>query len=327
LLVTGGAGFIGSAFVRDRLRADPEISIIVLDKAEHSAVDDQFDNARNDPRLRVVHGDICESETVNSLASDVDAIVNFAIEGDPEGSGKDPQAAVTTNVYGTHVLLEAARKYRHQRYLQISADAVYEWAREGRNREDDRLGPRTPFAASKAAADLLVSSYHTSFDLPALVARGCQTYGPYEQPHGSVASFITNALQGLPLVIHGDGSDQRDYIHVDDHVSAIARVLWKGEPGGVYNIASNDEIRTVDLADTVLRLCGKPPSLKQFVKDKSREAYRYSMDFRRARGLGWEPQVRLPDGLRLTVEWFKKHESWWRRGRDGQGAFAGLGGV
>jgi dTDP-glucose 4,6-dehydratase len=312
LLVTGGAGFIGSAFVRDRLRADPEIEITVLDKLTYAGSEENLAEAREDGRLRFVNGDIGDAGIVDELSRDVDAIVNFAAESHVDRSLLSAGAFVQTDVYGTYVLLEAARKHRHQRFVQVSTDEVYGHVKEGRSRETDPLQPRSPYAATKAGAEMLVAAYHASFGVPTLVTRGSNTYGPYQFPEKIIPLFITNALQDLPLPIYGNGSAVRDYLYVDDHVSAIARILWKGEPGSAYNIATGAEISGVEVADTVLKLSGKPSSLKRFVKDRPGHDYRYALDTRRLRPLGWEPIVRFADGLRMTVEWYQRHDAWWR---------------
>jgi len=313
LLVTGGAGFIGSAFARERLRADPEIRLTVLDKLTYAGSEENLGEARDDTRLRFVQGDICDRDLVNELAKEADAIVNFAAESHVDRSLLDAGAFVQTDVYGTYILLEAARKHRHQRYLQVSTDEVYGHVKEGRSKEEDRLLPRSPYSALKAGGDMLVSAYHASFGLPTLITRGANTYGPFQFPEKIIPLFITNALENLALPIYGDGSAVRDYIYVDDHVSAIARVLWKAEPGSIYNIGLGSEISGVQVADAVLRLCGKPASLKTFVKDRPGHDYRYALDVRRLRPLGWEPTVKFEDGMRVTVDWYRKNEAWWRR--------------
>ena len=312
LLVTGGAGFIGSAFVRDRLRADPEIAITVLDKLTYAGSEENLGEARDDRRVRFVKGDICDPRIVDELSADVDAIVNFAAESHVDRSLISAGAFVQTDVYGTYVLLEAARKHRHQRYVQVSTDEVYGHVKDGRSKESDPLAPRSPYSATKAGAEMLVAAYHASFGVPTLVTRGSNTYGPYQFPEKIIPLFITNALQELPLPIYGNGSAVRDYLYVDDHVSAIARILWKGEPGNAYNIATGTEVSGVEVAETVLKLCGKPSSLKHFVKDRPGHDYRYAIDTRRLRPLGWEPDVRFADGLRLTVDWYRGHDAWWR---------------
>jgi dTDP-glucose 4,6-dehydratase len=312
LLVTGGAGFIGSAFVRERLKADPEIEITVLDKLTYAGSEENLAEFRDDQRLRFVKGDICDASTVDDLARDVEAIVNFAAESHVDRSLLDAGAFVQTDVYGTYVLLEAARKHRHQRFLQVSTDEVYGHVKDGRSRETDVLAPRSPYSATKAGGEMLVQAYYASFGLPALITRGSNTYGPYQFPEKIIPLFITNALQDLPLPVYGNGSAVRDYLYVDDHVSAIARILWKGEPGGVYNIATGTEISGNEVAESVLKLCGKPGSLKRSVQDRPGHDYRYALDTKKIRPLGWEPTVRFQEGLRLTVEWYRKNDAWWR---------------
>ena len=312
VLVTGGAGFIGSAFVRQRLKSDQEIAITVLDKLTYAGSEENLAELRDDRRLRFVKGDICDPSTVDELAKDVDAIVNFAAESHVDRSLLDAGAFVRTDVYGTYVLLEAARKHRHQRFLQVSTDEVYGYVKDGRSKESDGLAPRSPYSATKAGGEMLVQAYHASFGLPTLITRGANTYGPYQFPEKVIPLFITNALQNLPLPIYGNGSAVRDYLHVDDHVSGIARILWKGEPGGAYNIATGTEVSGVEVADTILKLCQKPSSLKHFVKDRPGHDYRYALDTRKLRPLGWEPALRFADGLRVTVEWYKRNEAWWR---------------
>lgn len=312
LLVTGGAGFIGSAFVRQRLREDPEVQIIVLDKLTYAGSEENLQEVAEDARLRFVRGDICDAVTVDALARDVDTIVNFAAESHVDRSLIEAGAFVQTDVAGTHVLLEAARKHRHQRFLQVSTDEVYGHVKEGRSREDDRLDARSPYSASKAGAEMLVHAYHVSFDLPTLITRGCNTYGPYQFPEKIVPLFITNALQELPLPIYGKGSAVRDYLHVDDHAAAIARVLWQGDPGKAYNIGMGGEVSGFQVADMVLQLCGKPSRLKSFVNDRPGHDYRYALDTRRINALGWEPSHTFEEGMRLTVDWYQSHEAWWR---------------
>jgi len=312
LLVTGGAGFIGSAFVRQRLKADSEVAITILDKLTYAGSEENLAEARGDPRVRFVKGDICDPDAVDELAKDVDGIVNFAAESHVDRSLLDAGTFVQTDVYGTYVLLEAARKYKHQRFLQVSTDEVYGHIKDGRSRETDVLAPRSPYSATKAGAEMLVASYHTSFGIPTLITRGSNTYGPYQFPEKIIPLFITNALQDLPLPIYGNGSAVRDYLHVEDHVSAIARILWKGEPGGAYNIATGTEVSGVQIADTILRLCGKPSSLKHFVKDRLGHDYRYALDTKKLRPLGWEPAIQSSEGLRLTVDWYRRNEAWWR---------------
>src|ERR1700682_4526953 len=312
LLGTGGAGFIGSAFVRQRLRAEPDLRITVLDKLTYAGSRENLAEVESNPRLAFVQGDICDTKAVEPLAKEADAIVNFAAESHVDRSLLAAGEFVQTDVHGTLVLLEAARRHGHHRFLQVSTDEVYGHVGDGRSREGDALLPRSPYSATKAGAEMLVHAYHASFGLPTLITRGANTYGPYQFPEKIVPLFITNAVDGVALPIYHDGSAVRDYLHVDDHVNAIARVLWKGAPGSVYNIGTGTETSGLHVADTILRLCGKPGSLKHFVKDRPGHDYRYAMDFRRLRTLGWEPQVKFADGIRLTLEWYRRNEAWWR---------------
>ena len=313
LLVTGGAGFIGSAFVRQRLRADQEIELTVLDKLTYAGSQDNLAEVAGDPRLRFVQGDICDSAVVDKLAGEVDAIVNFAAESHVDRSLLEAGAFVQTDVYGVYVLLEAARKWRHQRFLQVSTDEVYGHVKEGRSREEDPLQPRSPYAATKAGGEMLVRAFHVSYGVPSLVTRGSNTYGPYQFPEKIIPLFITNAFENLPLPIYGNGSAVRDYLYVDDHVAAVARVLWKGEVGKVYNIGAGSEVSGAQVADTVLELCQRPANLKKFVQDRPGHDYRYALDIRRIRPLGWEPSISFREGMRMTVDWYRKNEAWWRK--------------
>jgi dTDP-glucose 4,6-dehydratase len=312
LLVTGGAGFIGSAFVRQRLREDPDIQITVLDKLTYAGSEENLQEVSEGRRLRFVQGDIADAAAVDALAKGVDAIVNFAAESHVDRSLLDAGAFVQTDVYGTYVLLEAARRFGHKRFLQVSTDEVYGHVREGRSREDDPLTPRSPYSATKAGAEMLVHAYHVSFGVPTLVTRGSNTYGPYQFPEKIIPLFITNALQNLPLPIYGDGSAVRDYIYVDDHASAIASVLEKGEPGSVYNVGAGAEISGVEVAALVLELCGRPASLKHFVQDRPGHDYRYALDPTRIQRLGWRPSHSFRVGMEATVAWYKTREAWWK---------------
>jgi len=313
LLVTGGAGFLGSAFVRQRLTVDPELRITVLDKLTYAGTEENFGDLAGDSRLEFVRGDIRDRAAVDGVARNVDAIVNFAAESHVDRSLLDASAFVQTNVEGTSVLLDAAVRHRHQRFLQVSTDEVYGHVKEGRSQEDDRLRPRSPYAASKAGAEMLAMAAHASFGLPVIITRGSNTYGPYQFPEKIIPLFITNALQNLALPIYGKGTAVRDYLYVEDHVEGIARVLWKGEPGATYNLGIGSEVSGEQVADHVLGLCGKPPSLKRFVTDRPGHDYRYALETRRVRPLGWQARYSFEEGLRRTVDWYRANEAWWRK--------------
>lgn len=312
LLVAGGAGFIGSAFVRQRLREDREVRLTVLDKLTYAGSTENLGEALEDPRVNFVKGDICDRDTVFGLAKDADAIVNFAAESHVDRSLLDAGAFVQTDVQGAFVLLEAARTFEHSRFLQVSTDEVYGHVAQGHSTEGDPLEPRSPYSATKAAAEMLVRSYHISFGVPALVTRGSNTYGPYQFPEKIIPLFITNALADLPLPIYGDGSAVRDYLFVDDHAAAIATVLAQGEPGSVYNVGVGTEISGLTVADTVLELCRKPSSLKHRVGDRPGHDYRYALNVQRIQKLGWKPRYAFQQGMEETVAWYRDHEEWWR---------------
>ena len=309
LLVAGGAGFMGSAFVRDRLRADPEVEVTVIDRLQRPRAEQDLADLGDDRRFRLVRGDIRDGALVEELAGAAEAIVNFATEEfatDP----LDSAAYARTQVEGTAVLLEAARRRRHQRFVLASGADVYP-AMTGRPlREDDVMAPATIAATVRVGAEMLVRAYSVIYGLPTLITRGVVAYGPQQPLAQPVAQMITSALEGRPVVVDGKGSVEREYLHVDEQVAAIARVLWKGEPGGIYNIGTGSAISSGNIADVILELCGRPGSLKQATKDGPRGAW--VVDARRMRPLGWEPRMPLREGLRQTIEWYRRHESWWK---------------
>jgi dTDP-glucose 4,6-dehydratase len=310
LLVAGGAGFLGSAFVRDRLRADPEILITVLDAIRRPGAEADLADVADDPRFKLVRGDVRNRAVVEPVVAKVDAIVNFASEEFTQGGAPDGPGLAQADVEGTAVLLEAARKFPQQRFLLVSSDEVYGPLRAAPNREEDRIAPHTLAAGARAAAEMLAGAYHARDGVPVLITRAAAAYGPRQPSNQPVAGLITSALSGQQVLIDGDGSMTRDYLHVDDHVAAIARVMWKGEPGNSYNIGSGVQISSSQLADTILQLCGQPNSLKRHLKERA--GWSYAIDTRRMRPLGWEPLIRFADGIRLTVDWYRRNEAWWR---------------
>lgn len=310
LLVAGGAGFLGSTFVRDRLRADPEILITVLDAVRRPGADTDLADLNDDRRFKLVRGDVGDRSLVDRLAGAADAIVNFAGEEFTDSGATDGPAFARTELEGTAVLLEAARKCQHQRFLLVSSSEVYGPLRSAPNREDDRTMPKSLAASVRAAAETLTGGYHASYGVPVLITRGATSYGPRQPVNQLVAGLIARALTGQPLIVEGNGSGTRDYLHIDDHVAGIARVLWKGEPGGVYNLGAGIQISGSQLADTILGSSGKPSSLKRLTKEGPN--WSYAIDTKRMRPLGWDPLVRFDDGIRLTVDWYRRNESWWR---------------
>ena len=322
LLVTGGAGFIGSCYVRDVLGRRDGTTITVLDKLTYAGNESNLDAVRSDPeataRLRFVQGDIADPDLVATLVGDADAIVNFAAESHVDRSILDPEAFLRTGVIGVHVLLEAARTAAHRpRYLQVSTDEVYGSIDVGHATEDAPLAPRSPYAAAKAAGELLVRSYVITHGLDAVTTRGSNTYGPYQHPEKLVPLFITNAIDDQPLPMYGDGLQRRDWLHVADHAGGIDFVLRHGEAGGTYNVAGGTEMTNRDTVALLLDRLGKPWSLVRTVEDRPGHDRRYAMDGSKLTALGWTPSRTFEAGLAETVDWYRANEPWWRAIRSG----------
>jgi dTDP-glucose 4,6-dehydratase len=324
LLVAGGAGFIGSAFVRRRLATTAD-EIVVLDKLTYAGDRDNLGEVEADQqraaRYWFVHGDIADAQTVEPLVVEADAVVNFAAESHVDRSILDAEAFLRTGVVGVHVLLEAVRTAaeadgRARRMVQVSTDEVYGSIEHGHSREDDRLAPRSPYAAAKAAGELLVHAYRETHGLDVVITRGANTYGPHQHPEKLVPLFITNALQDLPLPLYGDGQQRRDWLYVDDHADGVAAALDRGLAGHVYNLPGAGERTNREVTRAILELLGKPWSLVRRVPDRPGHDRRYAMDGGRAATLGWRPALDLTAGLARTVDWYQAHEAWWRRRRD-----------
>ena len=322
LLVTGGAGFIGSAFVRRRLAAT-EDSIVVLDRltyagnrANLSSVEEE---QRYAARFNFVHGDIADPVLVGRLAEDADAIVNFAAETHVDRSIDNAAAFLRTGVLGLHVLLEAARKAQGvalpMRLLHVSTDEVYGSVESGARREEDALAPRSPYAAAKSAGDLLCLAYYETYGLDVVITRGANSYGPYQHPEKLVPLFITNALDEEPLPLYGDGLQRRDWLYVDDHADAVAIALERGVAGQVYNVPAGEERTNRDVARALLERLGKPWALVRSVADRPGHDRRYAMDGARIASLGWRPRVRFDDGIATTVDWYRDNRPWWEQMR------------
>jgi dTDP-glucose 4,6-dehydratase len=322
LLVTGGAGFIGSRYVRDVLARRDGTTITVLDKLTYAGNESNLDGARAEPdlaeRLRFVRGDIADPDVVEPLVAEADAIVNFAAESHVDRSILDPEAFLRTGVIGVHVLLEATRTAAHRpRYLQVSTDEVYGSIETGHATEDAALAPRSPYAAAKAAGELLVRSYVITHGLDAVTTRGSNTYGPHQHPEKLIPLFITNAMDDKPLPMYGDGQQRRDWLHVGDHASGVDFVLRHGVGGEIYNIAGGTEMANRETVALLLRLLGKPWSLVRTVEDRPGHDRRYAMDGAKLAALGWSPSHTFEDGLADTVDWYRGNEAWWRAARSG----------
>jgi dTDP-glucose 4,6-dehydratase len=312
LFVAGGAGFIGSNFVRLALTRWPDDDLVVYDALTYAGNMANLEGVLDDPRVTFVHGDIREAASVRSAMAGCARVVNFAAETHVDRSILDPSRFVETDVEGTRVLLEAARDEGVTRYLQVSTDEVYgDVEPPHRSTESDPLRPRSPYSASKAGGDLMVGAYHATFGVPALITRGSNTYGPYQYPEKLIPLFITNALQGRPLPIYGDGMQMRDWLAVSDHCSGIATVLDRGAPGEVYNLGAGNERPNLEVIEAILRLTDADPSLLRHVPDRPGHDRRYALDSSKARALGWTPAASFEDGLAATVSWYRAHRDWW----------------
>ncbi len=322
LMVTGGAGFIGSNFVRYMLEKYPDYYIVVYDKLTYAGRLENLQDVveRFADRYGFARGDICDAATVRETIHtyDVDTIVNFAAESHVDRSIMDPDAFIKTDVYGTYVLLEAAREFGMERMHQVSTDEVYGHVPEGDSKETDPVAPRSPYAASKAGADLMVNAYHVTYGLPVTITRGANNIGPCQYPEKVVPLFVTNAIDDLPLPLYGDGLQVRDYQYVLDHCEAIDLVLHKGEIGGIYNIGTGTEMCNIDMTRLILRLLNKSESLIQPVRDRPGHDRRYALDVIKICGLGWEPAHTCEEAIEKTVHWYVENEWWWRPIKSGE---------
>jgi dTDP-glucose 4,6-dehydratase len=313
-VVTGGLGFIGSAFVRMALRDMPSVRVTVLDAMTYAANPENLRSVEGDARYRFVRGDICDAAAVRAaIAEGAAAIVNFAAETHVDRSILAPEQFLKTDVLGTHVLLEAVREHGIERFLQVSTDEVYGDVAQGSSTELDPLRPRSPYAASKAGGDLQVLAYRTTFGTPVLITRGSNTYGPYQYPEKLIPLFVTNLIDDLPVPVYGDGRQVREWLHVDDHARGILHVLEHGELGEVYNIGGGNSRENVEITKALVDATGRNwETHVQHVRDREGHDRRYSLDASKAARLGWRPSVEFERGLRETVDWYRANEAWWR---------------
>jgi dTDP-glucose 4,6-dehydratase len=321
VLVTGGCGFIGSNFIRYLLESDRSISIINLDKLTYAGNAANLAGVDSDSRYRFVQGDIADPDAVREVVSNgISALINFAAESHVDRSIHDSGPFVRTNVLGTQVLLDAARQFKVPRYVQISTDEVYgSLGPTGLFTEETPLAPNSPYAASKAAADLLVRSFGHTFGLAAVITRCSNNYGPYQFPEKLIPLFISNLLRDEPVPVYGDGMNVRDWIHVRDHCAAIDLVWRHGRPGEVYNVGGHSERTNLDLTYALLDVVGKPRSLIRYVKDRPGHDRRYAIDSNKIeRELGWKPRIGFEEGLRDTVRWYQDNGEWVENIRTGE---------
>jgi dTDP-glucose 4,6-dehydratase len=300
----------------------PDYRIIVYDKLTYAGNLDNLKDVAEQfaDRYDFVQGDICDAASVREVvrAHDVDTVINFAAETHVDRSIMDPDAFIKTDVYGTYVLLEAAREFGLERYHQVSTDEVYGHVPHGASKETDPVAPRSPYAASKASADLMVNAYHVTYGLPVTITRGANNIGPYQYPEKVVPLFVTNAIDNLPLPLYGDGLQMRDYQYVLDHCEAIDLVLHKGEIGGIYNVGTGTEMLNVDMTRLILNLLGKPESLIQPVDDRPGHDRRYALDVIKICALGWEPAHSCAEAIAKTTRWYVENEWWWRPIKSGE---------
>jgi dTDP-glucose 4,6-dehydratase len=319
LLVTGGAGFIGSNFVHHMLDRHPDLRIVVFDKLTYAGNPDNLKDLSANDRYAFVHGDICDVSQVEESIKQhqIDTIVNFAAETHVDRSLMEPGSFIQTDVFGTYVLLEAAKKYGIERYHQVSTDEVYGEVLHGRSKETDPIQTRSPYSASKAGGDLMCLAYFVSFNLPVTITRGSNNIGPNQYPEKAVPVFVTNAIDNLPLPLYGDGSQMRDYQYVLDHCEGIDLVLHKGELGEVYNLGTGVETRNIDMARLILKLLNKPESLIQPITDRPGHDRRYALDVQKIETLGWHNRHTFEQALEETVRWYVDNEWWWRKIKSG----------
>jgi len=313
ILITGGAGFIGSNFVRFILRRHPEYYIIVLDKLTYAGNEDNLRDLQHRSNFNFVRGDICDVPLVEEMVSQAEVIVNFAAETHVDRSIQDPSTFVMTNVFGTNVLLEAARKLGVERFIHISTDEVYGSIDEGSFTEEAPLNPTNPYSASKAAADLLALSCYKTYGLPISITRSSNVFGPYQYPEKLIPLFVTNAMEDRPLPLYGNGLNVRNWVYTDDLCEAIMRVLLEGENGEIYNICADNEYTNLEIAHHIVDRLEKAKELITFVQDRPAHDKRYAIDGSKIEILGWTPDHDFIDALRETIDWYRKNEGWWRK--------------
>jgi len=314
LLVCGGAGFIGSDFVRRMLPKHEDWEIVCFDKLTYAGNPDNLKPVENDARYSFVRGDIGDRGAVEAAADGVDAIVNFAAETHVDRSIAEPEAFLHTDILGTHTLLEVVRERGIGKMVQVSTDEVYGSIDEGSFCETDRLSASSPYSASKAGGDLQVLAYHTTYGLPVCITRGTNTYGPYQYPEKLIPLFVTNALEGGKLPLYGDGMNVRDWLHVDDHCDGIEAVLLSGRAGEVYNIGGGNERTNLEITSIILDELSLDASIIERVSDRPGHDRRYSISCAKARAeLGWSPVVAFESGLRETIRWYRDNEWWWSK--------------
>lgn len=316
ILVTGGAGFIGSNFIRYWLKNNPDDFIVNLDKLTYAGNLDNLLDVKDLANYRFIQGDICDSKLVDELTSDVDLIINFAAESHVDRSILSSVDFIKTNIDGTRVLLEAARKNGNIRFHQISTDEVFGSLSpsDPKFNEQTSYGPRSPYSASKASADHLVQAYHHTYGLPITISNCSNNYGPYQFPEKLIPLFITNLILEKKVPVYGSGENIRDWIHVDDHNRGVEMIIKNGKIGETYCLGGGNEIKNIEITEMILENLGFDKEMIEFVEDRLGHDFRYAIDFSKAKKeLGWEPQINFKEGLRETIAWYKQNVSWWEK--------------
>jgi dTDP-glucose 4,6-dehydratase len=313
LLVTGGAGFIGSHFIRYMLKNYPECKIVNLDKLTYAGNLDNLEDVANDPRYEFIHGDIRNRELVQKIYERVFGVVHLAAETHVDRSILDAGEFVLTDVFGSFVLFEAMRNADIAVFIHVSTDEVYGSREQGFFSEEDPLNPSSPYAASKAGADRLAYSYMVTYDLPIIILRPSNNFGPYQYPEKFIPLFVTNAIEDKTLPLYGKGTNVRDWLYVEDNCRAIDTVIGKGAVGEVYNVGANNEVQNIEIAKRIVHLLKKPEDLIKFVSDRLGHDKRYALDCRKIHGLGWKPGRNFEEALAHTVRWYQENPEWWRK--------------
>ena len=321
ILVTGGAGFIGSAFVRMMVNKYSDYNIIVLDKLTYAGNLDNLLVVDDEPNYKFERGDIAHEETVTRILTDhnIDTVVNFAAESHVDRSILDPNAFIHTDVVGVYILLEACRKIGIERFHHVSTDEVYGSIEEGFFKEGDPLEPNSPYSASKAGGEMMIRAYHVTYGMYTTITRGSNTFGPYQYPEKIAPFFITEALDDRSLPLYGDGNQVRDWLYVDDHAECIDLVLHKGAPGEIYNIGGENELQNIKVTHFILETLGKPQSLIKHVEDRPGHDRRYALTNDKLRqDFGWSPDTKFETAMQETIQWYIDNEWWWRKIKTGE---------
>ena len=315
ILVTGGAGFIGSNYVKHIISKNnsTNINVVVLDKLTYAGSIDNFDEIIRNSNFKFVQGDVCDSSLVNDLVSNSDRVINFAAESHVDRSIESSEEFIRTNILGTKVLLDAIRKKPNTKFIQVSTDEVYGSIDSGSWDESFPLKPSSPYAASKAAADLIVLSYQKTYSLDLMISRCCNNYGPNQYPEKIIPLFITNLIQRKKIPVYGDGQNIREWIHVKDHCRGLDLIFENGKPGEIYNLGSGIELKNLELTKKLINFFGLGPEIIQYVADRLGHDQRYSLNFKKASNdLGYNPEISFESGLINTIAWYRDNSNWWK---------------